>query len=167
MNIIESAVVIIKNSLLFDNELKNGQHCKLRKINDDIKSKLQTLMLLSGYDKDDTEILALCKRLYELNDSTIKIAEGSQIQSNNNILLFFYKEGCSPSASFVDEWKKLKVNVGSRAKLFSINCSKEKYVDVCNKFGIYQYPTVKYVSNDKTYDYFGEMTALGIQREFF
>ena len=163
MNKIENAVVIIKQSLLFDKDLRNNDHCNLRKTNDTIKSKLQTLMLISGSDKDDTEILSLCKRLYELNDSIIQTVEKSQ----RNILLFFYKEGCTPSANFVDEWKKLKINVGSRAKLFAVNCSKEKYADVCNKFGVYQYPTIKYVSNDKTYDYFGEMTAREIQKEFF
>jgi len=163
MNKTENAIAIVKQSLLFDKDLRNNNNCDLRKKNDIIKSYLQTLMWLSDNDHDDAEILELCKLLYNLNESIIKILESSQA----SIMLFFYKDGCKPSTSFVSEWKILQKNVGNRSKFIAINCSKEKYFDVCNKFGIYQYPTIKYICNDKVHDYFGEMTAAGIQREFF
>lgn len=163
---IESSINIVKGSLLFDRELKRHQYCNLGKTNESIKSNLQTLVLLSGNSANDIEILKLCQKLYDLNNTIIAKIEKSD-QKSEKILLFFYKEGCEPSSRFVSEWKKLESIVGSEAKMLSVNCSKEKYTDICNKFGIYQYPTVKLISGDKTHDYFGEMTADKIKETFF
>jgi hypothetical protein len=168
----ESSINIVKESLVFDDKLKTHQYCDLRKTNDSIKSNLQTLMLLSGNSRNDVEILNLCEKLHTINNSIVVKLEtasmsGSNMNINKNILLFFYKEGCEPSLLFASEWKKLEDIVGARTKMLSVNCSKEKYSDICNKFGVYQYPTVKFISDGETRDYFGEMTANKIKEEFF
>lgn len=167
---------IIRTSLKFDTALENGKFCDLQKYSDELKSKLQNLKLTQR-DNDDNEIVEFCDKIYKVNTYTIGFIEkvkknnkqSKQLNNSskhNNTLIFFYAENCQPSANFVPEWNKIKTRVGSNVNAISINCSKSKHKEICNKFKVYEYPMIKFVTPTKVHDYYGEMNSVEILNEF-
>jgi hypothetical protein len=163
MDKINSIVNIIRSSISFDNSLENGGYCELQQQNNLLKSHLQNLMILNPIDDTEKKLLKLSEHLYKINENIIDLVNGSQkhtkIDLTKNTLLFFYKEHCEPSLNFVSEWTKLKKMVNGKVNMVSINCSKSKYDNVCDSLGVYEYPTVKYLYNNKVDTYIGNMNA--------
>lgn len=129
------------------------------------KSELQNLMILkqlpefqSNYNED---LLQLINQLYEITTQKTQ-----KTQTNNLVLLFFYKNNCEPSSKFVEEWKKIKNITNSKYKMLSVNCEDIKHKELCKKMNIFEYPTVKYIKNGKIIDYFGNLTADEIIKTF-
>lgn len=168
--ILVSIINIIKQSMSFDKDLRDDKICNLQKRNDLIKSNLNTLIVLN-FNVSHPQIYDLLKNIYYLNNKIIDSFEpvntfNNRTNADENILLFFYKQNCKPSNEFVNEWKLLQQHI-SGVKFISIDCDSDKQAEICNRFGVYEYPTVKYVSNGKINDYHGEMTYSAIRKEFF
>ena len=174
MNKNDYVVNIMRTALLFDNILKNKQYCDLRKTNDLLKTHLQNLILISNtieYDK----IIELCKTIYYTNLKIIEITENkiyNKIHNNINIhkiLILFYVDNCNESQKFIMHWKALELYgkyTENNVKMVSINCNNKKYEHICKTLNIYEYPTIKYIENNKIYNYFSPLTAQDIRKEF-
>lgn len=122
----------------------------------EFKIQLQNLMILNQLPQfqtnENNQLLDLVTQLYK--------------SSNDSTLLFFYKNNCIPSSNFVNEWKKLKLKTNGKYKMIAINCEHEKYKQFCKKFNVYEYPTIKYITNGKILDYFGKLTSDEIMTTF-
>lgn len=163
---------IVRSSLKFDSELTKGNYENLSQISNKIKTQLQKLKLIS-FEK--TNLISLCEKLYKVNEYAInyvrksitKLIKPNSNLMTNNMLLFFYINGCEPSKRFSKEWIKLSKSHEKKIKFISFNCNEnEKCKELCKKFNIYEYPTIKYITPTKVHNYYGDLTADGIIREF-
>jgi len=163
MDQVNSIANIIKTSLSFDDALKAGKYCDLQQQNDLLKSHLQNVILLNAKNDIDKSLLDLSKQLYEINGDIIASINNSntKVQKNaKNTLLFLYKDQCASSDQFTSEWNKLKSMVNGKVNMVAINCSKQRHAQVCEMFGTYEYPSIKYLyDNNKLHSYIGNMNA--------
>jgi len=127
----------------------------------EFKSQLQNLMILHQLpqfkSETNTKLLNLVHKLYEIKNNN---------KQYSPILLFFYKINCNASLKFITEWKNIKNITQSKYKMFAINCENKKFADICKQLNVYQYPTIKYINNNKIIDYFGEMNSNDIIKTF-
>lgn len=137
------AIKCIKESLLLEKGSGDISEFKLQLQN------LMTLNQLPEFQSDsNTELLNLIEQLYKLHTN-----------KTSNILLFFYGKNCKSSSNFVGEWQKIKVLTNSMYKMIAINGDDPKYKNLCKTLNVYQYPTIKYISNNKITDYLGNMNS--------
>ena len=171
MDKIEYVIDIIKTSLSFDKTLKTKQYSDLNKLNDLLRFHLQNLILSNETSGDDDILvmIELCKNLYSLNEKVSSMIDKTITHKNSSdkTLLFFYKPDCAPSQRFIPEWNKLLTKLQRDVKMVAVNCDDIKQQNVCKSFRIYQYPTIKYMSDGKVFDYHGDMISDQILDYFF
>lgn len=151
----------IKNTMSIDKYVHTQNYQELFDIHTKEKAMLQNIILLSSKDKSDIEIINACIELYNASENIlIHISKNKQtIDCEKNMLLFFYKNTCSSSKIFSKEWKKLKLLIGNKINMIHMNCESSKYEYFCDIFKVVSYPSLKYMSNNKIYDYIGNMSA--------
>lgn len=136
---------VIKLISIFDEKYKNNESPnELQFVNNSIKHNLQNLILCNTNKKDD--FIKIFKKKYYENDNIIK--KKLHDEKISNVLLFFYKS---------NEHLQIIKNLKNKIKIVMVNCSKsinKKYEEF---FKIYEYPTIKYVTKDHIYNYFGEI----------
>lgn len=161
MNKINLISDIIKISLKFDDVLKKGKFCELKKYSDELNNKLEILEK-SGISDLDIEILSTIDKIKQINIYAInhvsKLLEKYNHKKSNNTLIFFYSNKCVYSRNFFPEWKNLKKTLKDKVNMIAIDCKKEDRQDICNFFNIHEYPTIKYITPTKIHDYHGNMT---------
>lgn len=158
---------ILRESISFDDAIKNGDYANLKdfgtKISDDIKS----LKFFDSANNIENELSKLSMDLNIINGQIItELGATQKVNENKNTLIFFYKENCKISSNFAPEWAKLKSLNNGSANMVAINCSNPKYNDICSLFEITQYPAIKYVNKSSISQYNGKLSADNIYATF-
>lgn len=157
---------------MFNSDLEKENFKDLNKISNKIKTYLQKLKLTSS---TDSKLIKLCTDLHKVNEFAInhiksKLKQIHYYPSDNalteNILLFFYINNCEPSKRFLNEWLKLSNMFDKKIKFISLNCENSESKEMCKKFNVYEYPTIKYITPTKIHNYYGELTANAIIENF-
>jgi len=66
-------------------------------------------------------------------------------------LVQFYRPGCSHCKALAPIWEKLASANKDRFSVAKVDCTKEK--NICTKFGVNSYPTIKLFFNGKIFQY--------------
>lgn len=153
----KTAIKCVKESLLLDKGHGN--------INE-FKTQLQNLMILNQLPQfqSDTnnELLHLIEQLFDSQS----VKTSNNCTQSDPMLLFFYRKHCKASSDFAKEWKNIKGLIKSNIKMIAIHCDDPKYKNICERLNVYQYPTIKYINNNKILDYLGEMNSSEIIKTF-
>lgn len=165
MNNINQFINIIKISLSFDNALKVKKFDNLQQQNDILISHLKNFNLLKSNNNNinniNEQLIKLSTELYEINNEIISsIGNLSNNKIKKNTLILLYNDQCVASSQCMNEWNKLKLMNNGKIDMVAINCTKLKNMQLCEKFGTYIYPTIKYLYDDDKIDsYLGKIDA--------
>jgi thiol-disulfide isomerase/thioredoxin len=80
------------------------------------------------------------------------------ITNNETILVLFYADWCFYCKKFMPIWDKLEKNLKIKTK--KINCPENE--ELCNKYDIQGYPTIKLFKNNQEIDFDKERTYDGV-----
>ncbi|VVU94574.1 Thioredoxin [seawater metagenome] len=96
-------------------------------------------------------------------NSGIQKVESTKEEYNVNkpTLINFYTNTCQHSRNFLPVWDKLSTIIKQdKINLIKINCQEKK--EICQKFNIKAYPTVKFFYKEVIYDFEGDRTVKNI-----
>jgi len=77
--------------------------------------------------------------------------------TEGNWLVEFYAPWCGHCKHLAPIWESLATALKEETHVGKVDCTVEK--DICSKFGIRGYPTIKYVSAGEFRDYSGKRTV--------
>jgi thiol-disulfide isomerase/thioredoxin len=160
---------IIEKSILFDKKIEFNNTCDITNIDNELKENIQNFGLKYSEKPIYSEIYKLMKQLLDLNQNIMSKNDNiskTKINPLKNTLILFYSKTCPACILFMSEWKIIMKQLNIKYNTISIHCKDKKYFDICNKFNIVAYPTLKFIGDNQIFDYIGDMNAVSIINEF-
>lgn len=155
IDIIDASFDIDKNLSLSDNRAVLNDFGKLKNMIDE--------HILFTTNKNIKKFKNLCIELYRVNDEILNHLQIEQqeedkpsLNQNKNTLLFFYDPECIHSNKFLEIFNNNKT---TKYNMLVVNCKNKKYESICKSLNIYEYPTVKLISQDKIVTYDGDSSS--------
>lgn len=97
-------------------------------------------------DVDESDVLVLTEDNFQ-----------STLDENDKILIEFYAPWCGHCKRLMPEWAEAATALKGTAPIAKIDCTAEK--DVCSKYGVQGYPTIKFFNAGEASDYTAGRTA--------
>ncbi len=78
---------------------------------------------------------------------------------NKHIFVLFYMKECGPCEIVHPIWKKIKNNLDLKNdNIIIADIEQSKAQDLLTKYSVTEFPTIKYIKNNKSEDYNGDRT---------
>lgn len=168
----DNIIDVLSMSLKFDQYILNGN---IESAMEELSKMNTSVVGIEEFVKKHNRfniITGMILRLVEANNIIINNLESlkasAKEESNRNlkkvdsdrntIVLVLFYSNCKESKKFLRVWKEIVRTCNEKLKCVKMNCSKESNMQLCDKFNIYQYPTLKLVISDVIVEYYGDLT---------